>query len=296
MALDSSASQTATNALQAIPFGTIIGGPLKACIEAQALAAQTTWEFIQNVGLNIDPETKEKKAVNVTFQFIQNGEMVQLNVPLLTIVPIPYIAINTVDISFKANITASASSKDESEEHSSSDKKASFSAGYKGWGAHVNSNMNASVSSKKDSKSTQDSKYSVEYTMDVNVKAGQDSMPAGMSKILEILGNSLQVTKPTGEIEVNAHRLLLDNGKAILTVTYKNQEGLFDSDKVTINEAIDKTRTVEGNKVFYTLEKADNYTVKVKDNDKLQTIVTVMASETAPKGVTAPQQVKPKIN
>ena len=296
MALDSSASQTATNALQAIPFGTIIGGPLKACIEAQALAAQTTWEFIQNVGLNIDPETKEKKAVNVTFQFIQNGEMVQLNVPLLTIVPIPYIAINTVDISFKANITASASSKDESEEHSSSDKKASFSAGYKGWGAHVNSNMNASVSSKKDSKSTQDSKYSVEYTMDVNVKAGQDSMPAGMSKILEILGNSLQVTKPTVEIEVNAHRLLLDNGKAILTVTYKNQEGLFDSDKVTINEAIDKTRTVEGNKVFYTLEKADNYTVKVKDNDKLQTIVTVMASETAPKEVTAPQQVKPKIN
>ena len=109
MALDSSASQTATNALQAIPFGTIIGGPLKACIEAQALAAQTTWEFIQNVGLNIDPETKEKKAVNVTFQFIQNGEMVQLNVPLLTIVPIPYIAINTVDISFKANITALAS-------------------------------------------------------------------------------------------------------------------------------------------------------------------------------------------
>lgn len=296
MALDSSASQTATNALQAIPFGTIIGGPLKACIEAQALAAQTTWEFIQNVGLNIDPETKEKKAVNVTFQFIQNGEMVQLNVPLLTIVPIPYIAINTVDISFKANITASASSKDESEEHSSSDKKASFSAGYKGWGAHVNSNMNASVSSKKDSKSTQDSKYSVEYTMDVNVKAGQDSMPAGMSKILEILGNSLQVTKPTGEIEVNAHRLLLDNGKAILTVTYKNQEGLFDSDKVTINEAIDKTRTVEGNKVFYTLEKADNYTIKVKDNDKLQTIVTVMANETVPKEVTAPQQVKPKIN
>lgn len=279
MALDSSASRTATNALQAIPFGTIIGGPLKACIEAQALAAQTTWEFIQNVGLNVDPKTKEKKAVNVTFQFIQNGEMVQLNVPLLTIVPIPYIAINTVDISFKANITASASSHDESEEHNSSNKNASLSVGYRGWGVRVNSNMNASVSSKKDSKSTQDSKYSVEYTMDVNVKAGQDSMPAGMSKILEILGNSLQVTKPSGEIEVNAHRLLLDDGKAVLTVTYKNQEGLFESDKVTINEALDKARTVEGNKVFYTLDKVDNYTVKVKDNDKLQTIVTVMASE-----------------
>lgn len=47
--------------------------------------------------------------------------------------------------------------------------------------------MNASYSSKKDSKATSDSKYSVEYTMDVAVKAGQDSMPAGLSKILELL-------------------------------------------------------------------------------------------------------------
>ncbi len=42
--------------------------------------------------------------------------------------------------------------------------------------------MNASYSSKKDSSATRDSKYSVEYTMDVAVHAGQDSMPAGMAK------------------------------------------------------------------------------------------------------------------
>ena len=39
MAIDTTPSQVATNALQAIPFGSIIGGPLKACIEAQAMAA-----------------------------------------------------------------------------------------------------------------------------------------------------------------------------------------------------------------------------------------------------------------
>ena len=50
MAVDKTPSQVATSALQAIPFGSIIGGPLKACVEAQALAAKTTWEFIQNVG------------------------------------------------------------------------------------------------------------------------------------------------------------------------------------------------------------------------------------------------------
>ena len=88
MPIDSTPSQVATSALQAIPFGSIIGAPLKACIEAQAMAAQTSWQFIQEVGLNTDPTTGKKEAVNVTFEFLQNGRMAQLNVPLLTIVPI----------------------------------------------------------------------------------------------------------------------------------------------------------------------------------------------------------------
>lgn len=52
MAISNAPSQVATNALQAIPFSSMIGGPLKACIEAQAMAAKTTWDFIQEVGLN----------------------------------------------------------------------------------------------------------------------------------------------------------------------------------------------------------------------------------------------------
>ena len=72
MAIDTTPSQVATNALQALPFGNIIGGPLKACIEAQAMAAKTSWNFIQDVGLNTDPETGEKKTVNVSFQFIKD--------------------------------------------------------------------------------------------------------------------------------------------------------------------------------------------------------------------------------
>lgn len=98
MAISNAPSQVATSALQAIPFSSMIGGPLKACIEAQAMAAKTTWDFIQEVGLNQNPETGEKTAVNVAFSFNQNGRMVQLNVPLLTIVPIPYIAIHSIDI------------------------------------------------------------------------------------------------------------------------------------------------------------------------------------------------------
>lgn len=280
MAIDTTPSQVATNALQAIPFGSIIGGPLKACIEAQAMAAQTSWQFIQEVGLNTDPKTGQKEAVNVSFQFMQNGRMVQLNVPLLTIVPIPYIAIHDIDINFKANISASSSSVSEQSSSSALDAGAEVTAGLKVGPFHMDAKMNANYSSKKDSKATQESKYSVEYTMDVAVKAGQDSMPAGLAKVLELLGSALDVSDPEGTLEVSARKLVLSKdkeGNAIpvsLIATYKNGKGIFESEAIGLFtksnnnlESVDiKTTKIEKNpqddSVVYVFSEANNYIVK----------------------------------
>lgn len=258
MAIDTTPSQVATNALQAIPFGSIIGGPLKACIEAQAMAAQTSWQFIQEVGLNTDPNTGQKEAVNVSFQFMQNGHMVQLNVPLLTIVPIPYIAIHDIDINFKANISASSSSVSEQSSSSALDVGAEASIGAK-WGPfHMDAKMKANYSSKKDSKATQESKYSVEYTMDVAVKAGQDSMPAGLAKVLELLGNTLDVSDPDGTLEVSARELTLTDGKTTLIATYKNSKGIFEPESIKIDGVTGK---VSDDSVVFELKEAKTYTV-----------------------------------
>ena len=258
MAIDTTPSQVATNALQAIPFGSIIGGPLKACIEAQAMAAQTSWQFIQEVGLNTDPNTGQKEAVNVSFQFMQNGHMVQLNVPLLTIVPIPYIAIHDIDINFKANISASSSSVSEQSSSSALDVGAEASIGAK-WGPfHMDAKMKANYSSKKDSKATQESKYSVEYTMDVAVKAGQDSMPAGLAKVLELLGNTLDVSDPDGTLEVSARELTLTDGKATLIATNKNSKGIFEPESIKIDGVTGK---VSDDSVVFELKEAKTYTV-----------------------------------
>ena len=233
MAISNAPSQVATSALQAIPFSSMIGGPLKACIDAQAMAAKTTWDFIQEVGLTVDPETGEKKAVNVSFSFIQNGRTVQLNVPLLTIVPIPYIAINSIDINFKASISASSSSVTENSSSSALDVGAEVTAGLKVGPFHMDAKINANYSSKKDSKATEESKYSVEYTMDIAVKAGQDSMPAGLAKVLELLGNSLDVSDPNGTLEINASKLKQNER---LIATYKNKDGLYESSAISVVE------------------------------------------------------------
>lgn len=225
-------ANVAINAMQAIPFSSMIGGPLNACIEAQAMAARTSWEFIKEVGLNTD-EKGQKSAVMVAFSFNRGGRMVQLNVPLLTIVPIPYIAINTIDINFKASISASTSTTSETAEHTEAggelDAKAKLNLGL----FSLQANLKANYSSKKDSKATAESKYSVESTIDVAVKAGQESMPAGMAKVLELLGTALDVVDAKGELQVNATILSVGDN---LVISYKNKEGLFDNSLLKIKK------------------------------------------------------------
>jgi hypothetical protein len=210
MAIDSAPSTVATNALQAIPYSSLIGGPLDACIKAQAMAAQTTWEFIQNVGLTIDPDTGETKAVSVNFQYQRNGQMFNLIVPLLAILPIPYIAIDTITIDFKANISASSSTVNEETTSTEYGGEASGSASV-GWGPFkVRLNFKANYSSKKDSKATQESKYSVEYTMDIHVQAGQADMPAGLATVLNMLQSAITEAPPTGSLTLSPPEVTLD--------------------------------------------------------------------------------------
>lgn len=277
MAIDTTPSQVATNALTALPFGNIIGGPLKACIEAQAMAAKTSWNFIQEVGLNTDPQTGEKKTVNVSFQFIKDGRMAQLNVPLLTIVPIPYIAIQSVDIAFKANINASSSSSTVEKESSSVDAGLAGSTSLNLGLFKINADFHANYSSKKDSTATQDSKYSVEYTMDVAVKAGQDSMPAGLAKVLELLGNSLDVCDPSGTLEVNALEFKgSPSEKFMLIATYKNRDGIFEPSKIQIPG---QKGTVDGDNMLFDLPVVENkttsYVVGVSGIDKKLIVKTI---------------------
>ena len=225
-------ANVAINAMQAIPFSSMIGGPLNACIEAQAMAARTSWEFIKEVGLNTD-EKGQKSAIMVAFSFNRGGRMVQLNVPLLTIVPIPYIAINTIDINFKASISASSSTASESSEHTEAGGEVNAKAKLNLGLFSLQANLKANYSSKKDSKATAESKYSVESTIDVAVKAGQESMPAGMAKVLELLGTALDVVDAMGELQVNATILSVGDN---LVISYKNKEGLFDNSMLKIKK------------------------------------------------------------
>lgn len=154
------------SALNSIPFGNIIGGPLAACVRAQAEAAQTTIDFIRGFTMTnseLDPEGVE--PITVTFTFIMNGEKTRMTVPLMTIVPIPYMHIDYVDLNFTADITACDDGKIE--------------AKYATEGYTRTEDDEQSVS--------------VESKMGINVRASTSSLPSGMAKMLEFFTNNLIV-------------------------------------------------------------------------------------------------------
>lgn len=265
MKIDSTPSQVATTALQNIPFSSIIGAPLSACIEAQAQAAQTTYNFIQQVGMQTVDENGEKSTINVSFTFRHNGKMARLNIPLLTIVPIPYIAIQNIDISFKANISASSSTAQEESSSTEANLSGSGSANMR-FGLFksltVKMEMKGGVSSKRDSRATQDSKYSVEYTMDVGIRAGQDSMPAGLAKVLEILNSTIDISDPQGVLGVNDNFHILPEGGIVeLIATYKSPDGLYAPSEIKQTGGTIKSEKISGNSKVFTVETEGTYNI-----------------------------------
>jgi hypothetical protein len=173
------------NELSAIPFGALIGGPLTAAIEAQSKAALATVDFLRSVGFD-----ENGNILNVVFKYragTEEDDIQELQVPLLTIVPIPFLRIDNMDINFKASLSQSTETMDKTTSVTGAEAKLSVGAKY--W--FVNAQMSASVSSKKDTTSSRDSRYAVEYTMDINVHAVQDDIPGGMAKVLNLLSESI---------------------------------------------------------------------------------------------------------
>ncbi|TDQ17513.1 uncharacterized protein DUF2589 [Algoriphagus boseongensis] len=198
--------------LRSLPFGRIIGGPMIAAIQAQALAAKSTVNFIKEVGFKSAPEEQDGNqdedmgdVRNVTFKYKRKTaggstnsnepgeEEVSLTVPILTIVPIPYIRIEEMTIQFTANITEQQEYKSASASSGSvaTDTSMNFKAG--GFLSPVKFNLNAKISTKNNWSSSTSNKVntSTQYTIDIQVKAVQDEMPAGLAKVLNIMESAI---------------------------------------------------------------------------------------------------------
>lgn len=152
--------EEAVQATTLIPFESLIGEPLAACVLAQKHAAEVMWQYIRDVAFRTDvKEPDQLSPKSVTFQFFMDGSLKKMTIPLLALIPVPYLQIKDVALAFKSDVVATSEGKL----------------------VGKISNTTAANSS---------SKFNFQSNIKVNVKASSGNMPAGLSKVLEICGNS----------------------------------------------------------------------------------------------------------
>lgn len=163
--------------LQELDFNRILGAPLSACVNAQEEAAQVTLQYLNEVVFTqAGDDDSSLEPVTVSFYFESAGQVHRIVMPLLLIVPVPYLQIDRVDLTFQATVTESRMNHDT--------RKLSLKAKY-----------SAPGDSAEVSKETK-AEYMNKRCIDINLSVTSADMPMGISKLLEIFNNQLVEVKP----------------------------------------------------------------------------------------------------
>ena len=323
--------KNAMDTMENISFDKLISGPLDACVKAQSEAAKSTLEFIRTVGL------KEKNGTQyvatVVFTFVRGGKACTMNIPLISLVPIPTLAIEQMTYKFKVKIDSTSvvgvtsensnqssfnmniplpgsgsqgqnapaatpttppkvenqppTDNGEDEETNKKKPAGKDAANGKPQKSDVKSVTDdlskkvlfgVSYSSKKDSKATQYSKYSVETNMDIDITVGKEDMPGGISKMLEILNDSVEITDPNGVLTVTSEKVTLENGRAIIKASFKNEDGIYDCSRISCTgpATVKIVNNVEVAQLVFT--KAGIYTVSGGNRNVIVDVVEAAAT------------------
>lgn len=185
--------------LASLDFSSLIGGPLIACVNASAQSAMATAEYIQTVAFQPLANTETTYQVkSVAFQYSwpstdgQSTLVKTVTVPLLSILPIPYLRVDSLDIEFKAQIDSV-----QTVENTNTFNTSNSVSGGSGSFLNMFESVNFSVSVSDQNVNTATSKQTSAYSLDVRVHAGVDPMPAGMQKVLDIFDSIIQPTQTT---------------------------------------------------------------------------------------------------
>lgn len=165
---------------QALPLAYIISEPLSGAIKAQMQAAVATREYIENL-----------KDQNVTFSCSKTnkngtptGEKINVEAPLLAMVGIPHLRIDSMSVNFRYEIRHTMKNEIEKK------YEAKLQAGTTGW---LKSFVDVSLSGSVSSRTASESETNRSGCLEISLQASESEMPEGLKQILSILKNAITV-------------------------------------------------------------------------------------------------------
>jgi hypothetical protein len=178
--------QAASQTLNTLSFSSLIGGPLVAGVNASAQAAAATAEYIEKLAFKDSGKDGTYQLQTVSFNYTStNGSgqtMAQtLNVPLISILPIPYLRVGSMDIEFKAKINSIATATNVNTFNTND-----TADGHTGGLLNMFATATFDVSVADQNVNSRLAQQTSSYSLDVKVHAGVDELPGGMQRVLNI--------------------------------------------------------------------------------------------------------------
>lgn len=114
----------------------------------------------------------------------------QIEVPILTMMPIPYLKIQSADIELNVKINSVSNTSNTNESNTKVDSKTNVSVSA-GLFTKFKAETEVNASYSNQSKSSNSEEVKKDYSLNIKIHAAESEMPAGMSKILDILEASI---------------------------------------------------------------------------------------------------------
>ncbi len=189
MAEQSDKSFTAQN-FSSLPLKALIGAPLKATADANAMVAQAQTNFLLSTCFEKqDNDSKVLKPIMVHFRLERKVlgpdgtlkkkpvEMV-FSIPLMSLIPINSLAVESLKVSFEMEVKSSIEISKETAEDSKKNVEDGLSGAYKSH--QFTTEMYGTLNSASSEKSKSVARYEIDLT------AGQLPLPKGVTTILDI--------------------------------------------------------------------------------------------------------------
>lgn len=177
-----------------LPLKDLIGTPLMAASDSNIDLANGMAKFVNILAFGKQPDGNKVVTVPMTLQRpVQEADgsigvnEITVTPPLLGLVTIPALLVDTVDIQFSMEVTTHEEHVDSKDTEVSVDASAKFGWGF--WSASVK--MHGKVATHREN--TRSTDVTAKY--DVRVHASQQPPTEGMSKLMDLLASTVEPIK-----------------------------------------------------------------------------------------------------
>ncbi|MCK9171667.1 MAG: DUF2589 domain-containing protein [Treponema sp.] len=158
-----------------MPISELIAAPLEAAVEAQTKLAQSTVDYITEVGFEKNGNRAREMMFTVQRPAEKEGKTEELTIraPLLALVPVPNLAIEEMNIDFQMEVTSTDKVVEKKQTEGNEEGRIVVAG-------KVSSNA----------EHTRETNQSAKYQ--IQVKARKQAAPEGLSRLLDVLAATVR--------------------------------------------------------------------------------------------------------